>query len=72
MIDALPVIVFLALTAIPATGTLVLLICASRSATRHVGTCRRCGYDLRSLGEQRNCPECGQPFSLNAQGQAIS
>jgi hypothetical protein len=24
--------------------------------------CKSCKYDLRGLGEGRNCPECGAPF----------
>jgi hypothetical protein len=72
VIEALPVVVFLLLTAIPATGTIVLIVCAARWATKHVGVCRKCGYDLRQLGETRECPECGQPFVLDERGQAIS
>ncbi len=28
-----------------------------------MGRCRKCGYDLRGLGEQTVCPECGRPFA---------
>ena len=30
--------------------------------------CRKCHYDLRRLGDIRQCPECGTPFSPDVPG----
>ncbi len=74
MIELVIGIVFVCLALIPICLTLLLLIYASQAATSWVGQCRRCGYDLRGLshGTQRACPECGQPFAVSPQGDAIS
>ncbi len=54
-------------------GLTIWLLChAARAATRAVGRCRSCGYDLRRLGPRRQCPECGRPFRINEDGDAIS
>lgn len=72
MLEVLIGLIFALLVLIPITLTLWLLVYAARAATRMVGACRRCGYDLRGLGERTRCPECGQPFEINARGDAVS
>jgi len=62
----------LILVVIPLGLTIWLLIYAARQATRLVGTCKGCGYDLRNLEDQRHCPECGRAFRLDDKGNAIS
>ena len=59
---------------IPATLAFVLLMFAAQSSTSWVGNCRRCGYNLRGLhkSKRQTCPECGQPFAVNARGDVIS
>lgn len=72
MVEVLVVIVFALLVLVPITLTIWLLVYAARAATSFVGRCRRCGYDLRGLEGRHECPECGQPFIVNAHGDAIS
>ena len=65
-------IVFIGLfLVVPISLTVWLLIYAARSATRMVGVCRRCGYDLRAC-TRGQCPECGQPYVINERGEAVS
>ena len=33
--------------------------------------CRRCGYNLRGLGEGGQCPECGAPVTMSIQGDLL-
>jgi len=42
------------------------------TTTEEIGECAVCGYDVRGLGERRACPECGEPFRLNAHGDRVS
>ncbi len=34
-------------------------------------SCRRCGYNLRSLAVDRTCPECDLPIELSAKGESL-
>lgn len=72
MIGFLISLIFALLVLIPLSLTLWLLVYAATHATTHIGTCRRCRYDLRALGESRSCPECGHPFTINQYGDIIS
>jgi len=49
-----------------------LIFFASRTATRLVGKCRGCNYDLRASEHAGDCPECGHPFEINERGEPIS
>ena len=72
MVELLIILIFASMTIVPMVLTVWLLISATRAATSFVGTCRKCGYDLRMLGEIRRCPECGQPFRVGSGGEVIS
>lgn len=72
MVEWIVGIVFGLIVLAPITLTLTLLVYAARAATLCVGKCRRCGYDLRGLGDVRACPECGKGFVVNGRGDAIS
>lgn len=72
MVELLVAIIFALLGLIPLVLVIWLLIYAARAATIQVNRCQHCGYDLRNLGDVRNCPECGHPFMVNANGDAIS
>jgi predicted amidophosphoribosyltransferase len=65
-------LVFSLLIVIPLTLTIWLLVYAARSATTHIGFCKKCNYDLRGLRDRRTCPECGQPFIVNERGDVVS
>lgn len=67
------VAILFTLTVITPFGLILwMMVYAARAATRLVGSCRGCGYDLRSLGHGRLCPECGHPFELNERNEPIS
>ena len=34
-------------------------------------SCRRCGYNLRTLAEAGRCPECGSPVGLSTRGNFL-
>lgn len=54
------------------------LVLAQRRRTAVIGRvratggccCTRCGYGLASLGDEGVCPECGEPFTLDATREA--
>jgi hypothetical protein len=49
-----------------------LIVYASDLATRLVGKCRSCNYDLRASKQAGDCPECGHSFEINDRGEPIS
>ena len=71
MVEIIVVLVFTSFGVVPIVLVAWLVMSASRSAMA-LGTCRRCGYDLRKLGDRRRCPECGEPFRLGSRGEPIS
>ncbi|MCE9590918.1 MAG: hypothetical protein K8S99_10375 [Planctomycetes bacterium] len=70
--DLLFIVVFGVFTLIPLTLVVWLLVFAARRATRAINQCKACGYDLHSLGDRRECPECGRPFQVNQNGDVVS
>lgn len=70
--ELLTFVIFAGMALTPVVVVAVLLYVAARGATRSVGRCRDCDYDLQSLGAKRRCPECGRPFRVNEAGDIIS
>lgn len=54
-----PSYVIAALLAI-VTATAIAVTRANREASKRTGKCELCGYDLRGLGAETVCPECGK------------
>jgi len=70
--ELLTFVIFAVMALTPVVAVAALLYVAARGATRSVGRCRDCDYDLHKLGDARHCPECGRPFRVNEAGDIIS
>lgn len=57
---------------VPLALVIWLVVYAGRRATIYIGECRACHYDLRGSLESGRCPECGRPFRINQNGDAVS
>ena len=64
MVELLLVVIFGAVSFLPIVLIFWLVAYAHVTADgAPAGRCRGCGYDLRLLGERRECPECGAAFT---------
>ncbi len=68
----LGILFFAVFVGVPLALILWLLIHAARRATICVGQCRDCDYDLRGSLASGRCPECGRPFRVDGNGNAVS